>query len=103
MQSGKLLARDEVLATALYADIFDYPLTRAELMHWVLMTPHRTWHVPELKDKNGYLVLKGRENLVTVRKERAGWQEGKWRIARRASGWLSWIPSVDLVGVTGGL
>lgn len=50
-----------------------------------------------------YYFLKGRKNLVHIREERAKWQPQKWAIARRAAALLGRIPTIKLIGVTGGL
>lgn len=51
----------------------------------------------------GYYFLKGRKSLVAIRKKREAFQKEKWEIARRAAMYLSRIPTIELVGVTGGL
>jgi hypothetical protein len=89
---------DSKLLTVLYADIFDYPLTRDELNRWMIMSRRR---IP--RGSQHYYFLKGRQRIVTIRKERTRRQREKWDIARRAAKILSGIHSILLVGVTGGL
>lgn len=103
MDFTRLSDRDATLATLAYADIFDYPLTRQELIHWMLMEPHVPAHAKEIESRKGYFFLKGRSKLVQIRRERKGWQKEKWDIAKRAARALSYIPTIQLVGVTGGL
>lgn len=85
------------LATVAYADIFDYPLTQEELTRWMIFGGGPP------KQKKEYYFLSGRDHLVAVRQKRAAWQREKWAIARSAANILSKIPTVRLVGVTGGL
>lgn len=88
---------DNVLLTVLYADIFDYPLTRDELRNWMMFGEGSPF------GKKKYYFLSGRDNLVKIRRDRAKWQPKKWDIARLAARELSRIPTIQLVGVTGGL
>lgn len=90
-------------ATVSYADIFDYPLTPSEVKKWALIGATVKRGVRGIEYKNGFFFLKGRSALVTLRRRRRLEQEEKWAIARRTARWLSIIPTIQLVGVTGGL
>lgn len=103
MNGGRLSPRDATIATVAYADVFDYPLTSGERTHWLLLGSHKAADVSEIENKGGYWFLKGHERIVALRKEREAWQEEKWVMAKKAAGYLSWIPTIQLVGVTGGL
>lgn len=86
----RLTKHEALAATLAYADVFHYPLTRQELIRWFLYYPVRPNGVPKdagSKKKNS----------------KAPWQANKWAIARRAGRWLCLIPTIQLVGVTGGL
>lgn len=85
------------IATIAYADIFDYPLTREELHRWMMFDGKPP------KQQKQYYYLPGRTSLVAIRRRRELWQQEKWNIARRASGILSKISTIQLIGVTGGL
>jgi len=102
MDVKRLSPQQAALATIAYADIFDYPLTRQEFHEWMLFSSHVVTG-KNISKKRGFLFLKGRENLVDIRNRRRGWQDEKWVIARRAAQYLAMIPTVQLVGVTGGL
>jgi len=86
----RISKHDATIATLAYGDVFDYSLTRQELIRWFLYYPVRAVVIP--KD-TGFSMIN----------QKAPWQAGKWAIARRASRWLSAIPTIQLVGVTGGL
>jgi len=90
------------LATVCYADIFEYPLTRKEFHLWSLFSS-RPKLTAGIDGTDGYIVLRGRKRLVKIWKKKAPWQEKKWIIARRAAAALSRIPTINLIGVTGGL
>lgn len=77
------------LATILYADIFDWPLTSRELIRWCI----------GVKPKK-VLTTKG---ITVSRLKREYWAQEKWKKANKISRVLSIIPTLILVGVTGGL
>ena len=79
---------DALIATLAYGDIFDYSLTRQEIIRWFLYYPIRS--VP-------------RGFGSRAKHEKVSWQKCKWMIAEKASRWLLLVPTIKLVGVTGGL
>lgn len=93
---------DFTLATVAYADVFDYPLTKQELSLWLIKVT-KIAQAGKLQNKDGFYFLKGRSGLIQIRRERSMWQQEKWAIGRRAASVLSHIPTIQLVGVTGGL
>lgn len=101
MNGTRITDRDAILATLAYADVFDYPLTRQELSRWLIRAGRPD--TKTLQQKNGYYFLPGRSSIVARRKNLRVWQQAKWNIARRAARLLARIPSIHLVGVTGGL
>lgn len=104
-----------ILRTLAYADVFDYPLTIPEV--WRFLITRRKVRVEtiqkelermstdlELISTEGkFYFLRGREDLVAVRKRREKWSEEKLKIALRVAGWLRLIPWVKMVAVTGAL
>lgn len=98
-----------ILATVAYADIFDYPLRSDELRRWLIRLP--LTHLPKkltgveqyVRRAGTYVVLPGKRNIVNVRAARRRIAEIKWRTARSTVGYFRWIPTVQLIGVTGGL
>lgn len=85
------------IVTVCYADVFDYPLTRKELQEWMIFGGR----LPG--PRKPYYFLEGRSSLVALRKLRQTWQKEKWEVAIRAGQALQVIPTIQLVGVTGGL
>ncbi|MDZ4720935.1 MAG: hypothetical protein SH847_20955 [Roseiflexaceae bacterium] len=107
-------ARDVALLRAVaYADVFDYPLTEAQLWRYlvgVAATPAElcaTLQAEHLNDLvhvcNGFVVLAGRANLVEQRQERAVRALLLWKQARFYAARLAQLPFVRMVAVTGAL
>lgn len=81
---------DATIATLAYGDVFNYSYTRQELIRWFLFYPVHTIAFPK---GTGFL-LKNKKRY---------WQNKKWEIAKKAGQLLAIIPTIQLVGVTGGL
>jgi hypothetical protein len=94
-------------ATVAYADVFDYPLTGDDLYYWsIKKSPRKNFRSGKISgvSKSTYLLfLKGRQSIVSTYEERKVASRKKWEKARTAAKWLQYIPTVFLVGVTGGL
>jgi hypothetical protein len=103
MKFIRLNPRDTTRVTVSYADIFDYPLSVKDLEKWALIGSTVTKKVKGIEYKNGHVFLKGRSVLFALRQQCQSWQKEKWAIAERASLWLSLLPTIELIGVTGGL
>ena len=104
---------DAILRTVAYADVFDYPMTPAEV-HRYLVDVQTTLPIVEktlangnlsgaLARKQGYVMLRGREEIVTVREQRARIAEKLWTRARRYGDVIAGLPFVRMVAVTGSL
>jgi hypothetical protein len=102
---------DQILATVAYADIFDYPLTKVEIGRWLIgqkiSQPVVDATLKKLVNQSIYdqlyFCLPGRTEIILKREERQKFAISKIIIAKKAAAWLSLIPTVRFVGVTGGL
>ncbi len=101
-----------ILTTLSYSDIFDFPLSKEEL--WKFLVGKRKITRSEfekklikleekLDNKYGYYYLKGREKILQRRIFNLKEVEKKLKIAKNAADWLSIIPSVLFIGISGGL
>ncbi len=94
-------------AAICYADVFDFPLSREELIKFQIsnFSPqiNPKIRVSHLKTKGAYYFLKGREKLVALRKKRESWSHGKIALAMHTAKLLSIVPTIQMVAVTGGL
>jgi len=90
-----------MFSALVYADIFDYPLTSEEARYWSV----GGIRVPKVRAETDgtYFVLPGRKSIIAIRKKRLRSAQPKWKRVRRISRLLSIVPTVTLVGVTGGL
>jgi hypothetical protein len=103
-----------ILETVAYADLFDYPLTAAEihryLYHWPVAPAvvnkqlENGRLVPRyLSQTNEFYTLVGREAIVATRLERRRAAHGLWPEARRYAQHIAQLPFVRMVAVTGSL
>lgn len=107
----KLTVRQSLIATLAYADVFGYPLTQTELVRWLVFAPRVPSRVirdaiPALnvqREDNGFLMFPGNKGSGRMRNLRERVSRQKWGIARTVGQKLCMIPTLTLVGVTGGL
>ena len=107
----RLSLRDAIIATVAYADIFGYPLTLEELAMWFpLKRSHLAQQGETLKRLKrsrvagvDYYGLHSVSQLVSVRHKREIWSKKKMEFAKRIGWWFRFVPTISLVGVTGGL
>lgn len=109
--------RDALITAISYADIFDYPLTEKELNIWL---PFRTGlkrsHLAVLQGEtlrelihcfrtndDTYYSLRSTRQLIITRNKRLSSSQKKWNRARWVAVLLRCIPTITLVGATGGL
>lgn len=103
-----------ILAALAYADLFDYPLTLDEMARYQVGTNFSGEQIraalagdPTLKARvgttAGYFHLKGRQEVVGLRREREQHSRKVWRRAIRYSRLVSRLPYVRMVAVTGAL
>ena len=103
-----MTTKQRILATLAYADVFDFPLTRSELRQWIIgpVTPLIPKNIQETEQSIShgvtYFTLSGRISIVHIRIARALAAYQKWLRIRRIARRFLWIPTVRLVGVSGG-
>lgn len=98
----------KAIATVAYADIFAYPLTREEVIYWsvggVSEVPPGIKHLHvRLAAGNEYFHLPGRVRIVNLRRIRKRIAALKWHRIYHLMKYFRFIPTLLLVGVTGGL
>src|SRR5688572_10172908 len=103
-----------IVRTILYADVFNFPMTVRELHHFLIYdTPVSLSTVettlasrtlsPVLEISDGYVVRRGRGDLIPLRMAREQASEQLMPQALRYAVWLSRLPFVRLVALTGAL
>lgn len=101
-----------IIQALLYSDVFDFPLTKAELWRYFLgaqaISPSDfekalTQVKSQLVEKNDYYCLPGREEVITRRKTQQKEVAKKVKRAIDAAQKLSYIPSILFIGVSGSL
>ncbi|MBI4039456.1 hypothetical protein HY388_01350 [Candidatus Daviesbacteria bacterium] len=107
-------AHRAILATLVYADVFDYPLTRQECYFYLISkTPLSVTELRQalsqltknkkIKSRKGFYFLPGRKQVILSRGERSEFAKKKLILAKQVAGVIGFIPSVRLVGITGAL
>jgi hypothetical protein len=105
---------EAILQTVAYVDMYDYPLTAAEIHRYLVGIPAELPEVERalekrnlvnhLLGKNGeYYFLAGRGHIVDVRRRRARISEQLWPHAIYYGRLASALPFVSMVAVTGSL
>lgn len=105
-----------ILATLIYYDLLDYPLTSVEIFKYLsaqgrgvsfLEMERLLESSPGLKEKieqeDGLYFLRGRQSLVGQREEKMKLVQVKWRKLKKSAKWLALVPFLRLVAVTGSL
>lgn len=101
-----------ILSTLIYADIFDYPLTRSQLWRFLasdkkikrsdferkLLSLYR-----RVKTKQRFYFLAGREHIVSLRIDHKKHSNRKGFLAKEIARIIFRIPTVQLIGVSGAL
>lgn len=99
-----------VVLTAVYSDLFNYPLTEDELHRYLVLHPAGCNELGAAVDsllgrhleRHGDLVcLSGRGELAETRRRREELAERRWDTATRYARWLARVPFVRLVAVCG--
>lgn len=104
-----------ILRTILYADVFNFPMTTAEIHQYLIHSERVSLAQIEhalststrlrrlLKTRSGYITLVERQMLIDVRIERERASAHLWPAALRCGTWLARLPYVRMVAVTGAL
>lgn len=101
-----------VLLTAIYADLFDFPLTRDELFGRLIGTGFDRRQLSKsltrligthLSSRDGLIFLRGRSPIVGLRQRRRIRAEEQWSGAARYAGWLAHVPFMRMVAISGSL
>lgn len=102
-----------VLATLAYADIFDYPLTLAQIHQFLIgqkaqfadvkKTVERLAADSKIEKHFNFYHLPKRGQIVGIRRQRAKFYPEKITTARRSARLLQFLPQINLIGVSGGL
>lgn len=96
--------REAVWKTIRYADLFDFVLTEPEIRRFLIEATDRGQQIPSsdhYRRVGEYYFLPGREQLIKIRRRRAAASANKIIRASRIAGWLSLIPGVRLIALTG--
>jgi hypothetical protein len=99
-----------ILQTATYADVFDYPLSSAEIHHYLTGIRASREEVEQVLQGNrllvrtgGWYTLRGRERLATIRRRREQIAARMWPQALGYGRLIAGLPFVRMVAVTGSL
>lgn len=103
-----------ILCTVAYADVFDYPLTAAQIHRYLVGTATSPdpvnralqadgWAGKRLENRASYYTLPGRGGLVDLRQRRATIATRMWPRAVRYARAMAGLPFVRLVALTGAL
>jgi len=103
---------EAIIKTLAYSDIFDFPLNPQELYEYLegypldspkLISPELINNVPQIDFLDGLFFLKGREEIVSLRREKQKWTKQKKAIAQKVAQKLGLIPWIKMIAVTGGV
>jgi len=98
-----------ILKTLIYADIFDYPLTKSQINQWLIWQ----YKIPPPSDitktlstfskLNSCYYLPFRQSIIKTRQSRSRFSKPKVKLAHRISRYLRFIPTIKLIAITGAL
>ena len=93
------------IASLIYHDLFDFPLNSAELYEWSLKEVDllRSHQQIKIGKKWGYFFIQNRKQIVAKRLVRKIISEVKTEKAKKYVGVLRFIPTIQMIGITGTL
>jgi hypothetical protein len=106
---------DSILRALAYSDLFDYPLTLAELTRYQIETAYSEQEVERAliydsnlrtaisRSNDGLYCLRNREETFDIRKSREAASNRLWKRARLYGAIMSRFPFVRMITVTGAL
>lgn len=95
--------KDYNIASILYHDIFDYPLTESDLHRWKVGKGLALNINPKIIFSRGYYFLKGKRKVLAQRQIRERVAKKKMKRARKAANLLSFVPMIRMIAITGSL
>jgi hypothetical protein len=101
--------KQSIQSTLVYSGLFDFPLTEDEIVQYLIVPKGQKVGkitksiVQEFPHIHNYFSDKQVKKRVSLRKLREEYAQRKWKIAKHAAFWLSFIPSIDVLGISGGL
>jgi hypothetical protein len=105
---------EAIFRTLLYADVFSFPMTEAEIQHFLIgfaSTPadiratleRSAWLSERVVCIDGYWLVHGGASNADLRQQRNVASEALWPVARRCGLILAHLPFVRMVALTGAL
>lgn len=91
------------LRAILYADIFDYPLKKEEMVFWAIKGKEGRVKKRVFEKRSNYYFLKGRDKIIKLREKRKKESKKKFSRAMKMAKVIQLIPTVRLVGISGNL
>ena len=101
--------REAVLKTVVFFDLFSYPMTGWEIWQYLHLEINLDLLENVIEDmvasgtlsqKDGLYFLPGREDLISIRRQRYNFANYKIKLAKRVTKIFKWLPSVKLVAVS---
>ncbi|MDP3988559.1 MAG: hypothetical protein Q8P80_05460 [Candidatus Levybacteria bacterium] len=104
--------KKSIVKTLVYADVFDYPLTKEEIWQFLISDKGLTLRETStalnngstmIVKKSGFYCFSGRTEIINKRLERGKESNNKIHLAEKIIFKLSVIPTVQLIGISGAL
>lgn len=103
--------QNSIIQTVAYFDVFDYPLTLLELDKYIISEKPITMdniiiglkNTPNIEQKNGFIFLKNREELITTRLNRYSIAENKFKKRLFVIRLLTYLPHIKMIAVCNSL